>query len=87
MAFVFGVFVCIVTEREWLLWASFKRCSNRRSAGKAVPCSWGELKSGWNYWRDRTESLRECVLCFDLLMTQNVRLTMLTEGCDSPFFS
>lgn len=37
MVFVFGVIVCMVTEREWLLWALFKLCSNRRSAEKAVP--------------------------------------------------
>lgn len=48
MVFVFGVFVWMVTEREGLLWALFKHCSNCRSAGKAVPvpCFGGCLKVG-----------------------------------------
>lgn len=66
MVFVFGVFVWMVTEREGLLWALFKHCSNCRSAGKAVPvpCFGGVLKSRRSYWRDRTEIFIESALCF-----------------------
>lgn len=64
MVFVFGVFVCMVTEEKGYSGLYLNTAVIVGRLERLFLALGGELKSGRNCWRDRTEIFRVCTTVF-----------------------